>query len=447
MKPKKSERTPQNDLFREELSNLINLRHELCQLANIICWDQLNDEFGQFYSGETGQPPKPTRLMAGLHYLKHAFALSDEQVVERWVENPYWQYFCGMQYFEHQPPIDPTSMTRFRQRIGEHGCEKMLAVTIQAGIKTETVKEESLESITIDTTVMENNITFPTDSALLNKARNALVKLTKTHGIRLRQTYERVAKTLEAQASRYFHARQFKRGQKAVKKIRCRLGRVIRDIERQIEGNSELVELFSTALYRARTLFSQKKNDKNKLYSLHEPDTVCISKGKAHKRYEFGCKVSVAVTNKDNFVVCCQALDGNPYDGHTLSETLHKTESLTGVVPERCFVDKGYKGHKIHEAGHTTGVYISGQKRGVSTRQLKKELKRRSAIEPVIGHMKSDGLLQRSFLKGMDGNRHNAVLCGAGHNIRLILKKLKLLFAWIFWFRITLKTQAKIYLA
>ena len=447
MKPKETEQSPQNDLFREELANLLNLNHELCQLANIIDWDYLNNELGQFYTGESGQPPKSIRLMAGLHYLKHAFALSDEHVIERWVENPYWQYFCGMQHFQHQPPIDPTSMTRFRQRIGETGCEKMLAVTIQAGIKTETVKEQSLNSVTVDTTVMENNITFPTDSALLNKARNALVKLTRIHGIKLRQTYERVSKKLEAQASRYFHAKQFKRGQKAVKKIKCRLGRVIRDIERQIEHCPSLTELFSTTLYRAKTLFNQKKNDKNKLYSLHEPATVCISKGKAHKRYEFGCKVSLAVTNRDNFVVCCQALEGNPYDGHTLAETLETTKKLTGVTPERCFVDKGYKGHKIEESGHTTKVYISGQKRGMKSKALKKALKRRSAIEPVISHIKSDGLLERSFLKGMDGNKYNAILCGAGHNFRLILKKLRLLFAWIFLVIIASKNQTGVRLA
>ena len=195
--------------------------------------------------------------------------------------------------------------------------------------------------------------------------------------------------------------------------------------------------------YRAKTLFFQKKNSKNKLYSLHEPDTVCISKGKAHKRYEFGSKVSIAVTNHDNFVACCQALEGNPYDGHTLAETLNSAERLAGVTPERCFVDKGYKWHKIDEAGHATKVYISGQKRGVKSRSLKKELKRRSAIEPVIGHVKSDGFLERSFLKGMTGNKINAILCGAGHNFRLILRKLRLLFVWILWFLMRSINQAE----
>ena len=158
---------------------------------------------------------------------------------------------------------------------------------------------------------------------------------------------------------------------------------------------------------------------------------VCISKGKAHKRYEFGSKVSLAVTNKDNFVVSCRALDGNPYDGHTLTSTITHVRKITGVRPQRCFVDRGYKGHRVHEYFSRIKVYISGQKQGVSTKALKAELKRRSALEPVIGHMKSDDLLQRSYLKGMIGNKLNALLCGAGHNLRLILKKLRLLFVWI----------------
>ena len=207
--------------------------------------------------------------MVGLHYLKHAFGLSDELVVQQWVENPYWQYFCGMQFFQHEFPIHPTSMTRFRQRIGEAGCELMLSETVNAGLQSKTIKRSSLDSVTVDTTVMENNVAFPTDSSLLNKAREKLVDLAQTHGLKLRQSYRRVCKYLALKASRYFHAKQFRRGQKALKKIRVRLGRVIRDVERQLVTSPELEPVFDELFYRARTLFYQKKQDKNKLYSLH----------------------------------------------------------------------------------------------------------------------------------------------------------------------------------
>lgn len=443
MKPKKIKQTAQVDLFKSELVNFIDHRNELFQLAHLIDWSVFEKEFGELHADNAGHPPIPTRIMVGLHYLKHAFGLSDEQVVMQWVENPYWQYFCGMQFFQHEFPIHPTSMTRFRQRIGEAGCELMLAETVNAGLQSKTIKRSSLDSVTVDTTVMENNVAFPTDSSLLNKAREKLVALAKTHGLKLRQSYQRVCKHLALKASRYFHAKQFRRGQKAVKKIRVRLGRVIRDVERKLTNQTELEPVFDELLYRARTLFYQKKHDKNKLYSLHEPDTVCISKGKAHKRYEFGSKVSLAVTNKDNFVVSCRALDGNPYDGHTLTSTITNVRKITGVRPQRCFVDRGYKGHKVHEYFSRIKVYISGQRQGVSTKALKAELKRRSAIEPVIGLMKSDGLLQRSYLKGMIGNKLNALLCGAGHNIRLILKKLRLLFAWILYWLLKSRNELK----
>ena len=210
-----------------------------------------------------------------------------------------------------------------------------------------------------------------------------------------------------------------------VKKLHIYLGRVVRDIERKTANQAENQVAFAEELGLAKRLLAQQKKDKKKLYSLHAPEVECISKGKAHKRYEFGVKASIASTNKSNFVVGGMALPGNPFDGHTLTQALEQVRRMTGSVIEEAFVDRGYRGH-----GETqTAVYISGQKRGIKTQRLKGSLKRREAIEPVIGHLKSDGLLGRNYLKGTQGDQMNVMLSCAGHNLRLILRQLR-----IFWF-------------
>ena len=196
----------------------------------------------------------------------------------------------------------------------------------------------------------------------------------------------------------------------------------MRDIERKTAGNPAQEAVFAEELGLAKRLLAQQKQDKNKLYSLHAPEVECISKGKVHKRYEFGVKASIATTNKSNFVVGGMAVPGNPYDGHTLKTALAQVRRLTGTRIDEAFVDKGYRGH-----GETrTAVYISGQKRGIKTQRLKRSLKRRQAIEPVIGHLKADGLLGRNHLKGTEGDQVNVLLSCAGHNLRLILNRLRL---------------------
>jgi IS5 family transposase len=243
----------------------------------------------------------------------------------------------------------------------------------------------------------------------------------------LRQSYARKGPQALFKANRYGHARQFRRMRSRVKKLHTYLGRVVRDIERKIAAQPERQAIFAEELALAKRLLAQQKRDKNKLYSLHAPEVECISKGKAHKRYEFGVKASIATTNKSNFVVGGMALPGNPFDGHTLTQALEQVRRMTGSVIEEAFVDRGYRGH-----GETqTTVYISGQKRGIKTQRLKSSLKRREAIEPVIGHLKSDGLLGRNYLKGTHGDQMNVMLCCAGHNLRLILRQLR-----IFWLQI-----------
>ena len=315
MKPRKP-LPEQDDLLRRRLVEMIDMRHELVKLEALLDWEVFEREWLGFFPSHTGRPATSPRLVAGLLYLQHAYALSDEAVVARWAENPYWQHFCGETFFQHRLPIDPSSMTRWRQRIGEEGVEWMLTQTIEAG---------------------------------------------KCAGV-------------------------------------------------------------------VNRLLAQKPKDKKKLYSLHEPAVDCISKGKAHKRYEFGTKVSVATTNRGGFVIGMRALPGNPYDGHTLNEALEQVEILTDQKPEFAFVDRGYRGHGVENVK----VFISGAKRGV-TRTIAKLLRRRSAIEPMIGHMKNDGRLTRSTLKGTEGDAIFAVLCGCGHNIRMILRYLRTVLRRIIW--------------
>ena len=274
----------------------------------------------------------------------------------------------------------------------------------------------------MDTTVQEKAVSFPTDSKLLNRSRVRLVKLCHEHGVVLRQSYARKGPQALFKANRYGHARQFRRMHSRVKKLRTYLGRVVRDIERKIAHQAEKQAAFAEELGLAKRLMAQQKQDKDKLYSLHAPEVECLSKGKAHKRYEFGVKASIATTNRSNFVVGGMALPGNPYDGQTLTLALEQVRRMTGSVIEEAFVDRGYRGHGEKQ----TTVYVSGQKRGIKTQRMKRSLKRREAIEPVIGHLKSDGLLGRNYLKGSQGDQMNVMLSCAGHNLRLILRRLRI---------------------
>jgi transposase, IS5 family len=418
MKPSKTD-TSQSELFRNRLSNQLNPREPLFILAGQVNWSVFEESFGAEFTDGPGQPPKPIRLMVGLMMLQHMNGLSDEEVVKQWVQNPYWQYFCGFDYLQWALPADGSSMTRWRKRIGQEGLEKILAETIAIALRTETAAPKDLQTVIADTTVMEKNISFPTDSKLLNRAKEQLTAMAAKSGVKLRQTYKRKGRAAAINAGKYAHAKQFKRMRKEVKKLKVFLGRVTRDIERKISGSLELQETFVDLLGMARRLLIQERESSNKLYSLHAPETYCIAKGKAAKPYEFGCKVSLVVTHKQGLALSSMALPENEFDGHTLNKSLRKAEELTGTNILEGFVDKGYKGHEVND----TKIYMSGQKRGI-TKAIKKRLKRRSAIEPHIGHMKSEGKLRRNFLKGILGDALNALLCAVGHNLRMILRKI-----------------------
>jgi transposase, IS5 family len=419
MPPKKP--APRSDeLFRSQLDNMIDMEHALVKLARLIDWSRFDEGYGWFYH-EKGRPGLSTRLMAGLHLLKHMEGLSDEAVCARWVENPYYQYFCGEQYFRHKLPLDRSSMTRWRNRIGANKLELLLAETLRVALETRAVTPQACTRVTVDTTVQTKAVAHPTDSHLLMRGIEWLNRLAKKHGIKLRQSFLRVGRRARRDVSRLIHGRGQRQAMRWVRRLRIWLGRLDRDIGRKIAGNEDLEAAFAVARERVAKILTQRAGDTDKLYALHAPEVECIAKGKARTRYEFGVKTSIAVTNArtagGQFIVGMQALPGNPYDGHTLAGQIEQVERLTGIAVERAYVDRGYKGHR-----HTgkTRVYIA-HTRGITSPTIKRELRRRNAIEPIIGHTKSDGLLERNHLAGATGDAINAILIAAGHNLRLLV--------------------------
>jgi transposase, IS5 family len=425
MRPKKHETTGSSDLFRARLEQIINMKHELVQLAGKIDWDWLDGEIAPLYS-DKGRPGIETRFVLGLLLLKHVYGLSDEGVCERWVYDPYFQYFTGEEFFQHAFPHERSDLSHWRKRLGAK-LELMLAESLRVAHQSGALRTRDLERVTVDTTVQPKAITFPTDAKLVHAAIRGLNRLAKKHGVRLRQSYRRIAKHAAMMAGRYAHAKQFNRHRRQLQLLRTRLGRLIRDIGRKIAGDVDLEAAFAWPLSRANQIRSQQQRQRGwKLYSFHAPEVECIGKGKASAPYEFGVKVSIVTTNArapgGQFVLHAKALPGNPYDGHTLAAAIEATERLTGCAIERGYVDKGYRGH--HTA-NPRRIFISGQKRGVFG-VIKRELRRRSAIEAVIGHMKTDGHLGRCHLKGRDGDAANAILTAVGYNFRLVLAWLKL---------------------
>ena len=414
MRPKMQYERP--DLFKNRLDQMINLKHPLVQLADRLDWSVFEEKFGCTYHDTDGRPGAPIRVYVGLHYLKHTYDESDESVLYRFLENPYWQYFCGYDYFQHNLPIDPSSMTRFRKRVGwtklEHLLKELLMTAHRSGHLTET----DLNHVNVDTTVQEKAIDFPTDAKLYYKMREVLVTYAKDHSIDFRQNYRRLSRQSLIMQSRYSHAKQFKRAAKQTKQLKTYLGRVYRDLHRKV---TEPDERLNQLLELAERLLKQEKHSKDKLYSIHAPEVECISKGKAHKRYEFGCKVSLATTSKQNWIVGVEALHNNPYDGHTLDGTIKKVESLTGMVIKNAYVDLGYRGHNYEGSGQVH--LVDSRKMKKLTRSVRNWFKRRSAIEPVIGHLKSDNRMQKNQLKGQDGDHMNAILAACGFNMRKLL--------------------------
>jgi transposase, IS5 family len=423
----------QKDLLRPALEDIIDLDHPLVRLAREIDWPFLDGRFASVCTSGPGQPPLPTRLVAGLFILKHLHDLSDEVLCARWLENPYYQFFCGELSFCHKLPFERSSLTHWRQRLGEEQLVALVQESLSVAHRTGALATRDLERVVVDTTVQPKAIAHPTDARLCHRALEKLVDLAKRNGVPLRQSYRRVAKRAVIMIGRYTHAHQFKRARRQLRFLRTRLGRVIRDIRRRIDGNEALKQRFANLLALAhRVRFQDHRQRGPKVYSLHAPEVECIGKGKARAPYEFGCKVSIATPatkpKGGQFVLHAKALHGNPFDGHTLGPVITELEQLTGVETRRIHVDKGYRGHNHKEKFR---VWISGQARRVS-RPIRREMKRRAAVEPVIGHAKAEHRMGRNYLKGRDGDRINAVLAAAGYNFALLLRWLARLLRALF---------------
>jgi IS5 family transposase len=447
MRPRERRDTGQTDLFRARLDQILNRDHPLVKLADAIDWTFLETRLGEVYDDDPGRPPLPTRLMAGLSILKHTYDLSYEVLGERWIENPYFQLFCGEEFFQHTLPLERSSLTRWRQRMGEERLTALLQETLSVATRSGAAKPADFRQVIVDTTVQEKAITFPTDAKLMHRARERLVRLAKKHGVLLRQSYARVGKVTLIQQQRYAHAKQFKRANKALRRIRTLLGRVMRDITRKIADRPDLADVFAHPLSLARRVRDQRQRERGrKIYSLHAPEVECIGKGKAHRPYEFGVKVSVATPlnrcEGGQFVAHVRALPGNPYDGHTLATVIPAIEKTIGAELERIVTDAGYRGHHAPKEKRFR-VYVAGQKRGLSA-AIKRAFRRRSAVEPVIGHLKNEHRMGRNHLAHSAGDAINAVLAGVGYNIRLLLRWLALLYAWIVALLATARSRSSI---
>jgi IS5 family transposase len=443
-----------DDFFRNRLDQMIDLRHPLAVLARRMPWAQIEaalapalahkhragvvneatDLFGPSAQlagagfSPAGRPRLSIRLMASLLYLKHAFDLSDEALVERWAENVVWQFFSGNEYYEPKPPCDPTQIGRFRRIIGEAGVEELLKATIDAAASSGAVSAKEFERVIVDSTVQEKAIAFPTDSRLLEIARHHVVKAAKAVGIGLKQTFAREGKVLRRRAGGYAHARQFKRLRRVLKRQRTVLGIVLREVHRKLAGvapetvGAASLSRLTTVLERAERLRAQQPRDKNKLYAMHAPEVECIGKGKARQPYEFGVKASIAITHRSGLVVGARTFPGNPYDGHTLWEQIEQTTILlegVGVKPRQVVADLGYRGVDAHNPN--VEIIHRGRHKSL-TRMQRRWLKRRQAVEPVIGHLKSDHRMNRCWLQGSLGDALHAVLCAAGYNLRWLLR-------------------------
>ena len=430
MKPRERLDEGQQDLFRARLEAILAMGHVLVKLARLIDWGFFEKVCGEAYADGPGSPPLPTRLMVGLEILKYTYDLSDERVCALWLENPYFQYFCGEEFFQHKLPFDRSSMTRWRQRMGEDKLKALLQESLNVAVTTGAMQSSELSAVVVDTTVQPKNVMYPTDAKLLNRARETLVRLARNCGVALRQSYARVGKLALIRHQRYAHAKQFKRARKPLRKLKTYLGRTIRDISRKIARDKALKAVFAPVLSRAHRVLTQKRRqDKPKVYSMHAPEVECIGKGKAHKPYEFGVKVSVATTVTSSkggqFIIHAKALPGNPYDGHTLETVIPDIEATTGVKVERTIADAGYRGHNAPPE-HKFKVYTQGQKRGV-TAEIKAQFRRRAAVEPLIGHAKEEHRMGRNYLAGREGDAANALLAAAGYNFRRLLKWLEVL--------------------
>lgn len=415
MKPQKENKT-QKLLF-STLNELCDPRHALRKLGDQINWKGLEESFEGYYS-EQGRPAKPVRLMVGLLLLKQMYNQSDENVVERWKENIYWQQFCGMEEFQWGLPCDPSDLTYFRNRIGEEGVAVILAHSIELH-----GKEAKESEVVVDSTVQEKNISYPTDTKQYRKIILRCWKLANEQGIQLRRRYSKeVRKHLISQRLRK-NPKKRKLADRGQRRLRTIAGILLRELERKLPSETKDAQKENFVLYRR--VLSQKPKDSQKIYSLHEPHVYCMSKGKEHKKYEFGTKASIAMTKTNGIIVAACAHRKNHFDAHTLPEVLNQVEAMSDQRPKLAVVDRGYRGKT---SIGTTQILVPGkppknQSRAKSSK-IRKLFRRRAAIEPVISHLKHHFRLLRCFLKGFQGDQINLTLAAAAWNFRKWMRKL-----------------------
>lgn len=421
MKPKPPISHPSLSLFQSELCQILDSRHSLVKLSQKIDWKHLEQLFGALYEPKQGRPALPTRLMVGLTLLKYTYNESDQSVCDKWLENPYWQYFCGEKYMVHRLPLDPSSLTRWRKRMGEDKLEELLKQTLWVAKREGYVKQRELRRVVADTTVQEKNVTYPTDSKLWHRAREVLVRWAQAYGVKLRQSYARKSQEAYWQAGRTRRARKTFLAKKEEKKLRNYLGRVLRDIQHKMSKEMRENKKFIDTLEVCKKVVEQTRFSKDKVYSIHAPEVECIAKGKSHKRYEFGCKVSVLSTAKQGWILSSQAVHGRPHDSRTLLASLEQAERLTQTRAERVYTDRGYPKAKVPEgvSHHMPGF---GRRVEGRTRAERTGMRQRNAIEAVISHLKQEHRMGRNYLKGRAGDRINALLAGVGYNFRKLMR-------------------------
>ena len=428
-------RRDQTTLF-SSFEDQLNHAHPIYKLSHLIDWQMFEREFSSLYSTKPSRPAKPIRLMVGLLMLKHIRNISDESVVEQWAENAYYQYFCGEVSFIPNVPCNPTELVHFRHRIGERGIELILQESIRINQEHNDKDKNGNQIAFIDSTVQEKNITYPTDAKLHKKIIKKCAEIAQKENLPVRQTYTRTLKKLFLAQRFRNHPKNKKKALKADKKIRTIAGRLVRELDRNLGENSEyreLIELFTKVL-------SQKKNSKNKIYSIHEPDVQCISKGKEHKKYEFGNKVSI-IRTAGGLILGALSFR-NEYDGHTVEKSLEQIERMTGTVPKQLLADRGYRGRKRYGS---TQVEIPSVPSSKDSRYRKEKMRKlfrqRASIEPVIGHLKSDHRLNRNFYKGLVGDAINIMLAAAAFNFKRAMA-----FLWLYiWERIFIKIRLQNY--
>jgi len=326
----------QRELFRPLLSDFIDVRHELILLSNKIDWSYFEKEFAPLYSN-TGQPAMPVRLMVGCLILKQLYNFGDETLAIQWTMNPYMQYFCGEAYFQHKFPFDPSDFVHFRHRIGVEGVEKIFShsVTLHG-------KDVKSKMILSDTTVQENNTTFPTDAKLAKKVIDRCNAIADKEGIRQRQSYSRTSKQLLRDTYNPNHPKRIKKAKKAQQKLRTLAGRQLRELDRCL--GDKVKKQYAEDIKLFKKVIQQKKNDKDKIYSPHKPFTCYIAKGKAHKPYEFGNKIGLMVNPKSLVILAIESFPGNPHDRNTIEPLINQTERLLQYKPEEVIYDRGGRG-------------------------------------------------------------------------------------------------------